>query len=358
MLKSPEFLKSLEAEAGEALRQVLSGVPAIDNVDVEVEPGGPGSRLDIVAKFAIGGRPHVIIGEVKTSGQPRHVRAALHQLRYAQRLHQNATAVFVAPYLSEEARAVCREHNVGFLDLEGNCRIVFDSVFIERVVPTKPSVARRDLKSLFKPKSAQVLRVLLRAPLHGWKVVDLAQAAAVSIGHVSNVRTALLDREWATVGPEGLQLTAPDTLLDTWRDRYEAPPGTRLRCYTTLHGEAFDKAARAALGSEGRPEILLASFSAAQWIAPFARAGSQYFYATDKGLDRLAAELQLSSAAKGENVVVTRLADEGLFRDVVEPAPGIFTTSPVQTYLDLAAADERGREAADHLRRETLKWLV
>jgi hypothetical protein len=68
------------------------------------------------------------------------------------------------------------------------------------------------------------------------------------------------------------------------------------------------------------------------------------------------AALQLSSVAKGGNVEVILLEDPGLFRDAVEPAPGIVCTSPVQTYLDLAAAAERGREAADHLRQEKLQW--
>jgi hypothetical protein len=53
---------------------------------------------------------------------------------------------------------------VGFLDLEGNARLVFGGVFIERLVPGRPAVDRRELGSIFKPKAAQVLRVMLRAP--------------------------------------------------------------------------------------------------------------------------------------------------------------------------------------------------
>ena len=91
-------------------------------------------------------------------------------------------------------------------------------------------------------------------------------------------------------------------------------------------------------------------------MAPYGRTGTQYFYADDAGLERLHTVLKLSSVSKGENVVVTLLKDPGLFRDTVEPAPSAICTSPVQTYLDLAAAGERGREAADHLRREKLTW--
>jgi hypothetical protein len=54
--------------------------------------------------------------------------------------------------------------------------------------------------------------------------------------------------------------------------------------------------------------------------------------------------------------VATLLKDHGLFRNTVEPVPGAICTSPVQTCLDLAAAGERGREAAEHLRRERLRW--
>jgi hypothetical protein len=127
--------------------------------------------------------------------------------------------------------------------------------------------------------------------------------------------------------------------------------------YTTLHGSAFEDAARQALhsGSEGR-QAVFASFSAAHWLAPYGRTGLQYFYADDAGLERLKVGLKLSSASKGENVAVTLLKDQGLFRDITEPAPGAVCTSPIQTYLDLTAAGERGREAAEHLRREKLSW--
>jgi hypothetical protein len=82
----------------------------------------------------------------------------------------------------------------------------------------------------------------------------------------------------------------------------------------------------------------------------------QYFYADNAGFERLQVGLKLSPASKGENVVVTLPKDQGLFRDIIEPAPGAVCTGPVQTYLDLTAAGERGREAAEHLRKEKLTW--
>ena len=270
---------------------------------------------------------------------------------------QDATPVFIAPYLSPEAQALCRAQDVGFFDLEGNTRLCFGSVFIERQVASKPVAARRELRSLFKPKSAQVLRVMLRDPHRVWRVTALAEAAGVSLGHVSNVRTSLRNREWAQVSNEGLYLSVPDELLDVWRDAYEPPGGRRMSFYTTLHGSPFEEAARQVLHADGEKGLAaFASFSAAHWLAPYGRTGTQYFYANDAGLEQLRSALKLTSISKGENVVVTLLEDPGIFRDTVEPAPGVICTSPLQTYLDLAAAGERGREAADHLRQETLRW--
>jgi hypothetical protein len=344
--------------AAETLKELFDEVPAVKLKHLELEPQGCDRGVDILVHVNIAGRRQLIVCEVKASGQPRHVRMALLQLRdYVAHSRAHATPVLIAPYLSSEAQALCRQHEVGFLDFEGNCRLVLEGVFIERRVASKPTAERRELKSMFKPKSAQILRLMLRDPRRPWRVADMAEAAGVSLGHVSNVRAALLDREWARADVDGVFLTAPDPLLDAWRDAYEPPAGKRLGFYTTLHANAFEQAVRKALGITNKDGgAMFASFSAAQWLAPYARVGSQFFYADEGGLHRLQHALKLSSTPKGENVAVTLLKDRGLFRDTIEPIPGVVCTSPVQTYLDLAAAGERGREAADHLRRETLTW--
>ena len=348
----------VEIQAEKALRLLLEQVPVIVHLDVQrVRHDGPDYAADLVARLDASGDRHILVCEVKSSGQPRHVRPALLQLRdHVERQMSGAVPVFIAPYLSPEAQALCREYDVGFIDLEGNARLAFGGVFIERQVASKPAAERRELRSVFKPKSAQVLRLMLREPLRAWRVAELAEAAGVSLGHVSNVRSSLLGREWAQVSRDGLFLSDPDALLDAWREAYEPPAGKRHGFYSALHGTAFESRVRELGPVSGAGSTALASFSAGQWLAPYGRTSTQYFYADEAGLDRLRSHLKLSSASKGENVAVTVLEDSGLFRDTVEPVPGVVCTSPVQTYLDLAIAGERGREAADHLRHERLQW--
>lgn len=358
MMKIANSLK-IEQQAANALRQILQEIPATEYLEVQSTTHQKADRsIDLIAHIDVFGNRHTLVAEVKSSGQPRHVRSALLSLRdYVERHAEPVTPVLIAPYLSNDAQALCREYGVAFIDLEGNAHLAFGTFFISRQVASKPATERRELRSLFKPKSAQVLRTMLREPGHPWKVAELAAAAAVSLGHVSNVRANLLKREWAQLSSDGMFLSNPDALLDTWRKAYEPPLGERQGFYTTLHGSSFEKAMRtlpSALAGYG--VTALASFSAAQWLAPYGRTGTQYFYADRIGLDQLRAVLELSPADKGENVIVTVLNEQGVFLDLIEPAPGVICTSPVQTYLDLFNAGERGQEAAEHLRREKLQW--
>lgn len=358
MLKNVSPMKEAEVRAGEALRRLLENIPILQIGGIEAEAVSGNWEPDLIARLLVDGRQHTLICEYKSNGQPRYARSALLELgNYIAQKAPHATPIFMAPYISPAVRQLCEERGVGYLDLEGNARIAFGGVFIERMVADKPVAEQRELKSLFRPKSAQVLRAMLREPNRAWRVTELSEISGVSLGHVSNVRTGLIDREWARASDDGLVLSKPEALLDAWRDSYIAPPGERHRFYTPLHGSAFEDAARSALRSEGGPgRAVFASFSAAHWLAPYGRTGTHYFFADEEGLRKLQVTLKLTSALKGENVVVTVPKDLGLLADTIEPAPGAICTSAVQTYLDLSIAGERGAEAAEHLRLGRLSW--
>ncbi|OGQ57881.1 MAG: hypothetical protein A3J24_06020 [Deltaproteobacteria bacterium RIFCSPLOWO2_02_FULL_53_8] len=364
MLNSFDLVKKLEKEAVADLTSMLVQVPALNQEDIQVEPRHvPDGAVDFLVTVQYNGKTYVIVADIKATAPPRKVRSSILDLQKATRYYgQDAVPLIVAPYLSPEARAICREYEIGYLDLEGNCRLSFGSVFIDRSVQSKPVAQRREFKSLFSPKSARVLSVMMRDPSRPWKVQALSAEAHVSVGHVSNVRTALLEREWAKIEEDGFSLLAPDGILDAWRDAYSPPQGRQYRFYTTLHGSSLEKKIRemfaripfATTFTNG--VVMLASFSAAKWISPYARTGSEYFYANDTGLALLKEELKLTPTTKGENVLITLLEDENLPVNFEHPAIDIICTDPVQTYLDLWASGERGREAAEHLRNEKLIW--
>lgn len=358
MLKQAISVKEVEIAAADALKAVLLEIQALSVNSLKVESPVQDGRVDLLASVDVAGQNHLLVCEVKQSGQPRFVREAIRQLRdYLREFPKSATAVVIAPYLSPASRQLCLQNEVSFLDLEGNARLAFGSVFIDRVRADKRSPEHRELRSLFKPKSAQVLRVLFRDPKKSWKVVDLAEAASVSLGHVSNVRTALLDREWAERGVEGVRLRATDELLDAWKSAYSPRVAERILFYTTLHGSLLDDRVKEFFSSSPRNiSVALGSFSAAQWIAPYGRTSTLYMWSEKKAVEDIKGRLQLSSSLKGENVVVSVPQDNEVLFDAFSPEHGIRCTSAIQTYLDLSKSGERGQEAADHLRRMRLTW--
>ena len=358
LLKQALELKEGESLGLQSLLELLAQVPVIRGVEPVLSRTWDASGIDALVGLQLEDRLQPLACAVLANGQPRHVRLALWELTHAIRRDcPDAIPMLLAPFLSPASQALCKEHKVAFIDQQGNARLVFDGVFIERVAAGKPASVRRDLKSLFTPKAAQVLRLLLRDPWRPWRVTELAEKAEVSLGQVSNVRRALLDRELATVTEEGLAIKDPDALLDAWSEAYAGLGGNKNSYYTTLHGKGLEDAFLELFHDQrDRPGVLLASFTAAKWLAPYGRIATHNLLSQTAELERLHQALALQPAVSGANVVVTVPAQEGVFFDAVYPSPGIACTSPVQTYLDLSAAGERGKEAAEHLRSRLLRW--
>lgn len=343
------------------LRDLLQSLPIVENLAIDPIPHAGGADGEV--EFRVGGEPHLLLVECKSSGQPRHVRMAISQLGQAIfRSTVLTRGIVVAPFISPASRAILAESNIGWLDLAGNARIVFPRLHLEiHKTARDPFTTKREQRSLFFPKSARLLKLLLHKPRQSWKVAELALQAEVSAGQVSNVRRALIEREWAVAEPgEGFRLVQPNALLDAWRDDGLHAPKVMLRAYTLKHGRGLDAAVEAAFAdASGKPaRLLLASHSVARRVAPFARVVGEFFYADSTGLALLREHLELAPTDKGENVTVFNAADEGLWLETMQLGHGLKATGPVQTYLDLLAGGERAREAAEHWRTETIKPLI
>lgn len=280
--------------------------------------------------------------EVLTSAQPRFVRIAISKIR-----ESNAIGIIVAPWISDTSKQLLEAAGCWYLDLQGNARIVFDGILIERLGAVAPKEERRELRSLWKPISARVLRTLLRFPTREWNLLQLSQAAIVSHAQVHKVKTALLAQEWLEEQGKArfktLRLTNPKALLEAWKVAYQ-PTGRRSTWYTMLERNEIEQI----LIRLEQPQIVLAGYSAARYLAPFARHPNEFLYATRAGLKELQKHLDLQDVDRGENIIVYLEPDEGIFLDSLEQQ-GLYLTSPIQTYLDLSHMGSRGLEAAEHL---------
>ena len=367
-MKIQKSVKDLQIAAVDAARDLLTHVPHLVASSVRHDQRlGSDYPIDGRIEFDHGDDTYALVIEVKSNGAPRFVRSAVYELKgYLAHARQSGHGdsdrrlipMLVSPYLSPGSRSICIDHDVAYLDMVGNAHLAFDNVYIDRAVAARPKSETRALRSIFAPKAAAILRVLLRDPGQPWRVTELAEAANASLGHVSNVRKALLAREWIEKGTNGTILVQPGSLLRTWRDEYREPAGRRISGYTLFHGEQLNKQLSGKLNPEPQnPRAIFSSNSAAQWFAPFARDGTHSFYADEPGARMLKETLKLAHVEKGANVIVRIPNDESLLEDAVQPAPGIFCTSPIITYLDLWLGNDREREAADRLASRCFPWL-
>lgn len=117
---------NLEYRATEALRALLGQVSVIKLKEIRRAPKGP-----MLAKVDVLGHSHTLACEIEPNARPENLRGALEELHQdAAHYGAAATLVLIAPYLSPEAQAVCKECSTSYLDLEGNARLALGEVFI------------------------------------------------------------------------------------------------------------------------------------------------------------------------------------------------------------------------------------
>ena len=351
MLKIANTMKKepsdTETTAQETLKGVLEKVPFLTIQSIERDR----DDIDIMVNLSVGDKEQVWLVEVKSNGQPRMARDAVNQLIRYRNTYTDAYLIFMAPYISPQAADICMKDGVGYLDFAGNCYLLFGQVYIVQTGKPNPFRTRRDLVSLFSPKSSRVLRVLLNNPGRVWKTQDLADEARVSLGQVANVKKLLLDREWITK-QDGFSLTAPWMLLEEWVNVYTYRKN-EVRNYYSLKSIPEIESDLAKVCKEKGIEYALTGFSGAARFAPAVRYTRVMAYVYNTRED-VASLLNLKEVESGANVTLLGPYDEGVFYGTGE-IEGFRVVSPLQIYLDLKGYKGRGEEAAEAILRDVIK---
>jgi hypothetical protein len=236
MLKWPDGMNECEQEQIERARQAsmhcLQDVPFLcaESATMRLQVDGK-HHGGIVTRVRTPARERLLLAEVRSSGQPRIARGAIDQLFHSTTAIPEAYGVFMAPYVPPRAAEVCTDAGVGYAGLAGNCRLVFDEVYIRIEGNANPKGQKRELRSLYSPKAERVIRVLLTHPGRCWKLQELARDAHVSIGQTHNVKGLLDAREWLRIPPEGFFLSDP-------RPCWRSGPRTAVTAAATRGGFA------------------------------------------------------------------------------------------------------------------------
>lgn len=348
MLKENEILSQGIA----LLQSILSGVPFLKNAIVENHPLlGPSNSVDVT--YSIPEFNYQFVLEAKSSGQPRYARDAANELLLIQKNNPERYGVLVAPFISNEAAKICEDANIGYLDLSGNCRLAFRNIFIEKICQPNKFTAKRELVSLYSPKSERILRVLLTYPYQPWRTVELAQNAKVSIGLISYVKKQLENREWIQIGEDGFSLKQPEALLEEWSKNYSYKKNEITDCYTLSSPVDLEKTVKNFSSANSEITYALTGFSAANYYAPMVRNQRSMIYLSDVN-DFVIQQLNLKPVTSGANISLLKPYDDGVFWDLRE-VNGVLAVSPIQVFLDLKNYRGRGEEAADAIYKEVIQ---
>jgi hypothetical protein len=308
------------------------------------------------------GRSWEVIVQTRASGEPRLIRescARLVDLIKRSPKRDRLYPVVGATYISERSAQICKEMNVGYLDLSGNCRLAFDSIFIERKVAENKNIEKRPLRSVFSPKSSRVVRLLLESPNKGWQVHHIAKDAKVSIGLASKVKQKLLDLDFATIDGDGLKAKDPEALLLAWSHEYSYKDNEIFECYS-LQGMNENEASLDTYCQQHALKWALTLFSGVNRVAPFVRGLSQSAMYVQADLKKVVADLGWKPVPSGSNILLLKPFDDFILDNTQTGGLLYPIVSDIQLYLDLASHRGRGSDAAEFLLEQRIrpKWTV
>jgi len=123
--------KQLESEAIEALRETLGQISVIKVKQISIDRHGHRGERSVLAHIEIYHHAHLLACKVVYTTDLQHLKRAVYELKQAEKERGVVVIpVLIAATMTEEAQTLCRNNNIGFLDLDGNARLYLDEVFI------------------------------------------------------------------------------------------------------------------------------------------------------------------------------------------------------------------------------------
>ncbi len=336
-------------------------LPTLEISKVQIEEKISDQMFDLVLKIKTQKRREwLLVCEISELLQPRMAReiSAQFKEKIANLNRDKVYPIVITAFLGERTREILKKEGLGYMDLAGNCYLEFNNIYIEKIVDKNPFVDKRKIKTIFRPISSRIPRVLLEKPKKGWKILKLSKVAGVSLGQASNVCRWLIDEEYLKKDRNGFYvLTEPGKLLDEWRENYTYSQN-KISSYYSFE-QKIEKLIKKVKQFAGKEDLryALTLLSGASYVAPFVRGiSSLQMYASDnEAISKWVRLLDLRPVESGANVSIYIPYDRGIFYET-QIVNGIKIVCNIQLYLDLYNYPTRGKEQAEFLRREKIKF--
>jgi hypothetical protein len=243
---------------------------------------------------------------------------------------------------------------VGVLDVRGKGRLVAPGfVYVVPPAPAYLAAGRNSRTSPFAPKASRIVRGLLTAPEERWRVSNLADAVGVDVGNAHRILASLVEMGVVERDEEAYLVSDPGSLLEAWAEFYRRP---RERIALPIADDLGQDLRKLVVALDG--DAVVSGEFAAELQAPYLPAAGALLHCYN-----LAAWESLRSSEQHDYAptfmprgrILVDMADDGVgqFASIVDGLP---IAHPIQVYVDLFRDPGRGREAAEHLRRELIPY--
>ena len=335
--KLPKSQEDTLAELTKEMPRLLEGF--------EIKKIRKTGKDQIVVSVMMGRTTRDLLVTVRTQGEPRIAMQAIMQMRMAEK--KDIYPVFAAGFVTGSTRRLCKEQNVGYMDLVGNVYLRFDSVFVDRSGADTFKREFRGVKQLLAPKATRVIRALLSSD--GPKTISsLATECGMSPAGVYWVMRLLLDKGFIERDEKKrIILVKSEELLGTWSGGWNMQKNSVFRYFSFERTPEDIIKKLAEFGKKNKLRYGLTLMAGSSLVAPFVRYEDVWAYVEDaevwaKGLD-------LKPVDGGANVILVKPYDEGVFTGL-QDINGLSVVSNIQLYVDLYNYPARGRQQAEFLK--------
>ena len=348
-MNNSDFVKLQGRFEAEALR-VLREIPG---VTVIVEPGGRDGRVDAILYFADRQAPVAVEFKQRTNA------ATAWHLVHGAKARSDIPLLLIAGETTTEARAILKDNGIAVIDGLGNAHIELPGLLLHLEGHRRPN--RRSgaaPPTRLRGKAGVISQALLLSPNRAWQVQDLANEARVAPSLAHRV-LARLEHE-GIVMSEGLgprrvrRITNQTALLDLWAEEHVDRPTRTLGHLLAQTPQQLVTQLGTNLGHAGIDYALTGS-AGASLVAPFVTAIPvvDLWVTATLPSEELHRGAQTNPVTEGQNVVFLQAKDDSplAFREL---ARNLWVTNRFRLYVDLRRDPRRGREQADHLRREVI----
>lgn len=358
---------SAEAALSSSLRDIFAGISLLQEWDIRhAAAQSLDSGWDLIATGPLPGNTQgAFYIECKTNFTPS-LFANLATRPLPPKHPRRSARVLAMPNVSPRLRELCSEHNWNWFDLAGNCRLELPgALYIERLGQTPVSLERTPRTNLTSPESNLILRALL-APENAsrvWTQRDFAShfgalplpIPAPSLALVNKVvqylrEEALLE----ALAPHGFRVVVPEKLFQRWRESNQHAKPRSLRAFTLLHGRALESRLLQ-LTTQLPGQAALASFSAADYQAPYLRQPRTFLAAHPSCRAEILKALEAKVVDSGENLIIHETEDPGIFYALDSRQGRPNCTNAAQTAFDLSFSPARSEEALEAILDRVLR---